>query len=66
MSILPVARPRPDGDSPDPARRSDVDEWGRSEHMRSIVRRLYDPVYRYWFRVEWDGLEKIPRQEEHC
>ena len=28
--------------------------------MRSIVRRLYDPMYRYWFRVEWDGLEKIP------
>jgi 1-acyl-sn-glycerol-3-phosphate acyltransferase len=25
------------------------------------VRRLYDPVYRYWFRTEWDGLEKIPR-----
>ena len=44
---------------PDP-RRSDVDEWGRSEHMRSIVRRLYDPMYKYWFRVEWEGLEKIP------
>ena len=28
--------------------------------MRSIVRRLYDPMYRYWFRVEWEGLEKIP------
>ncbi len=38
----------------------DVDEWGRSEHMRSLVRRLYDPIYRYWFRVEWEGLEKIP------
>jgi len=61
MSILPVARPRMDDDGPDPARRSDVDEWGRSEHMRSIVRRLYNPVYRYWFRVEWEGLEKIPR-----
>lgn len=62
MSILPVARPRPEEERPDPARRSDVDEWGRSEHMRSIVRRLYDPVYKYWFRVEWQGLEKIPRQ----
>jgi 1-acyl-sn-glycerol-3-phosphate acyltransferase len=60
MSILPVARIRPDDHGPDTARRSDVDEWGRSEHMRSIVRRLYDPVYKYWFRVEWDGLEKIP------
>jgi 1-acyl-sn-glycerol-3-phosphate acyltransferase len=60
MSILPVARARPDDSGPDTARRSDVDEWGRSEHMRSIVRRLYNPVYRHWFRVEWDGLEKIP------
>jgi len=60
MSILPVARPRHEDEVSDPARRSDVDEWGRSEHMRAIVRRLYDPVYRYWFRVEWEGLEKIP------
>jgi 1-acyl-sn-glycerol-3-phosphate acyltransferase len=59
FSILPVRRPRPDY-GPDEARLSDVDEWGRSEHMRSIVRRLYDPAYRYWFRVEWEGLEKIP------
>ena len=29
--------------------------------MRSVVRRLYDPMYRYWFRVEWEGLEKIPK-----
>ena len=21
---------------------------------------LYDPIYRSWFRVEWEGLEKIP------
>jgi 1-acyl-sn-glycerol-3-phosphate acyltransferase len=37
-----------------------VDEWGRSEHLRAIGRRLYRPLYRRWFRVEWDGLEKIP------
>jgi 1-acyl-sn-glycerol-3-phosphate acyltransferase len=42
-------------------RLSDVDEWGRSEHMREIVRRFYAPIYKHWFRVEWDGLEKIPR-----
>jgi 1-acyl-sn-glycerol-3-phosphate acyltransferase len=60
VSILPVSRPEFDDEgAPDP-RRSDVDEWGRSEHMRSLVRRLYDPMYRYWFRVEWEGLEKIP------
>ncbi|MGO8872484.1 MAG: 1-acyl-sn-glycerol-3-phosphate acyltransferase [Acidimicrobiales bacterium] len=60
VSILPVARPAGSAGPEDP-RRSDVDEWGRSEHMRTIVRRLYDPMYRYWFRVEWDGLEKIPQ-----
>jgi 1-acyl-sn-glycerol-3-phosphate acyltransferase len=59
-SIIPVARPEAEDLEPPDPRRSDVDEWGRSEHMRSIVRRLYDPMYRYWFRVEWDGLEKIP------
>ena len=41
-------------------RLSDVDEWGRSERMRALVRRLYAPVYERLFRVEWDGLEKIP------
>ncbi len=42
------------------ARRSDVDEWGRSEHFRSLARTIYEPIYSKWFRVEWDGLEKIP------
>jgi 1-acyl-sn-glycerol-3-phosphate acyltransferase len=42
-------------------RLSDVDEWGRSEHMRELVRRIYAPIYKHWFRVEWEGLEKIPR-----
>ncbi|MET0805091.1 MAG: hypothetical protein ABW009_14440, partial [Acidimicrobiales bacterium] len=44
----------------DPARQGDVDEWGRSEHMRELARKLYDPIYRSWFRAEWEGLEKIP------
>jgi 1-acyl-sn-glycerol-3-phosphate acyltransferase len=41
-------------------RLSDVDEWGRSERVRELARRVYDPLYRYWFRAEWEGLEKIP------
>ncbi|MCZ7528027.1 MAG: hypothetical protein M5U14_17625 [Acidimicrobiia bacterium] len=41
-------------------RRSDVDAWGRSERVRSVARRLYDPVYRHWFRAEWEGLEHVP------
>ncbi len=60
LSILPVARAEPETTGPPDPRRSDVDEWGRSEHMRSIVRRVYNPLYKYWFRVEWEGLEKIP------
>ncbi len=44
----------------DPARQGDVDEWGRSEHMRELARTLYDPIYRSWFRAEWEGLDKIP------
>lgn len=46
----------PEGD----VRHGDVDEWGRSEHLREIVRQLFNPMYRYWFRAEWEGLEKIP------
>jgi 1-acyl-sn-glycerol-3-phosphate acyltransferase len=44
----------------DPDRISDVDEWGRSEHMRALVRQVYEPIYSKWFRVTWEGLEKIP------
>jgi 1-acyl-sn-glycerol-3-phosphate acyltransferase len=46
---------------PDP-RQSDVDEWGRSEHMRELARRVYRPLYEKWFRVEWEGLEHIPSE----
>ena len=28
--------------------------------MRALARTLYDPMYRYWFRAEWEGLENIP------
>ena len=50
-----------EGDAPvhDP-RLSDVDEWGRSESMRALARKLYAPIYEKLFRVEWEGLEKIP------
>jgi 1-acyl-sn-glycerol-3-phosphate acyltransferase len=58
-ALVPLPRP---AEAPEVnLRLSDVDEWGRSEHMREIARRIYEPLYRYWFRAEWDGLEKIPR-----
>jgi 1-acyl-sn-glycerol-3-phosphate acyltransferase len=58
--LVPV--PRPPAEPDDAVTRSgDVDGWGRSERVRSLARRLYDPMYRRWFRVEWEGLEHIPR-----
>ena len=56
-----VPLPRPDQEHAEGERLSDVDEWGRSEHVRAIARRLYAPLYNNWFRVEWEGLEKIPK-----
>ena len=59
--LVHLPRPTVDPGTPenDP-RLSDVDEWGRSERMRALARQLYDPIYRDWFRAEWEGLEKIP------
>jgi 1-acyl-sn-glycerol-3-phosphate acyltransferase len=61
-AIVPIRVP-PDGPTEleDP-RRSDVDEWGRSERTRALARAIYDPIYSKWFRAEWDGLEKIPSE----
>ncbi len=56
-ALVPLPREVPE--PPDP-RLGDVDEWGRSEQMRALARRVYEPVYSRWFRAEWDGLEKIP------
>jgi 1-acyl-sn-glycerol-3-phosphate acyltransferase len=57
--LVPLPRARP---AEAEARAGDVDGWGRSEHMRRLARRLFDPVYRRWLRVEWEGLEHIPRE----
>ena len=60
--IVPLRLP-PVAEEPEPAhdpRLGDVDEFGRSERVREVARKAYDPLYRSWFRAEWDGLEKIP------
>ena len=59
MALVPVAKTGSPEGLDDP-RRSDVDEWGRSEHMRALARRVYGPLYRTWHRVEWEGIENIP------
>jgi 1-acyl-sn-glycerol-3-phosphate acyltransferase len=51
-----------DGEELEDPRLSDVDEWGRSERTRAVVRTLYEPIYSRWFRTEWEGLEKIPTE----
>jgi 1-acyl-sn-glycerol-3-phosphate acyltransferase len=60
-SLVPLPRTAPDPEPLADPRLGDVDEWGRSERTRAIARRLYDPIYRRWFRAEWDGLDKVPR-----
>jgi 1-acyl-sn-glycerol-3-phosphate acyltransferase len=59
VALVPVPHDPEPAELPDP-RRSDVDEWGRSERMRGMARQVYGPLYRTWHRVEWDGLEHIP------
>ena len=59
-ALVPIRPAEPEAPPlPDP-RLSDVDGWGRSERARALCRFLYDPIYRSWFRAEWEGLEKIP------
>jgi 1-acyl-sn-glycerol-3-phosphate acyltransferase len=73
-ALIPVPGPEADTDpASDPSldpddetlvdpRRSDVDEWGRSEHLRGLLRTVYDPIYRHWFRAEWENFDRIPRR----
>jgi 1-acyl-sn-glycerol-3-phosphate acyltransferase len=45
---------------PDPARA--VDDWGRSQRVLELAQPLLDFYYRYWFRVETDGIEHVPSE----
>ena len=42
-------------------RKGDVDEFGRSQRIRDVMMKTYDPVYSKWFRAEWEGLEHLPK-----
>src|SRR5689334_24788636 len=38
-----------------------VTDWGRSERIEGLIdKALYDLLYRYWFRVEVEGIEHVP------
>ena len=64
LSLVPAPRPeRLDLEPEDKEiRKGDVDAWGRSESLRALARKAYDPLYKYWFRAEWEGLEHIPTE----
>jgi len=55
--LVPLPRPQP---ADEEYRHSDVDRWGRSERFRAITRAVFDPIYTHWFRVEWEGFERLP------
>jgi 1-acyl-sn-glycerol-3-phosphate acyltransferase len=44
--------------APDPDRQ--VDDWGRSERVFSLMEPVLNFYYRYWFRVEVEGIENVP------
>jgi 1-acyl-sn-glycerol-3-phosphate acyltransferase len=39
-----------------------LDDWGRSERVFSLVEPALNFYYRYWFRVETEGIENVPSQ----
>ena len=38
----------------------ELDDWGRSQRVFDLVEPLLDFYYRYWFRVEVEGIENVP------
>jgi 1-acyl-sn-glycerol-3-phosphate acyltransferase len=44
--------------APDPSR--EVDDWGRSERVFSLLEPMLNFYYRYWFRVDAQGVENVP------
>src|SRR6185437_7191712 len=61
--------PRAELPAPDPRRahlpalepERQVTDWGRSERIEGLMdKALYDFLYRYWFRVEVEGIENVP------
>ena len=60
-TLVHLPRQAPEQEELVDPRLSDVDEWGRSENIRALARRLYAPLYNNYFRVEWEGLDNIPK-----
>jgi 1-acyl-sn-glycerol-3-phosphate acyltransferase len=39
-----------------------IDDWGRSQRVYGLVEPLLDFYYRYWFRVETQGIDHLPSE----
>jgi 1-acyl-sn-glycerol-3-phosphate acyltransferase len=39
-----------------------LDDWGRSERVLKAMDPLLNLYYRYWFRVETEGIENVPTE----
>jgi 1-acyl-sn-glycerol-3-phosphate acyltransferase len=53
LSELRRLQPAPDGER-------SLDDWGRSEAFMRVADPVLDFYYRYWFRVDHDGIENVP------
>jgi 1-acyl-sn-glycerol-3-phosphate acyltransferase len=40
----------------------EVDDWGRSERVFQLIEPALNFYYRYWFRVEPEGIENVPSE----
>jgi 1-acyl-sn-glycerol-3-phosphate acyltransferase len=40
-----------------------LDDWGRSERVFDVIEPVLDFYYRYWFRVEVQGIEHVPAED---
>ena len=40
-----------------------LDDWGRSETVVSLMEPILNFYYRYWFRVETEGIENVPAED---
>jgi 1-acyl-sn-glycerol-3-phosphate acyltransferase len=45
---------------PEPSR--ELDDWGRSERTFALMEPLLNFYYRYWFRVEQEGVDNVPTE----